>query len=398
MSITCIICNEEGHQHMNCPVLAKAEALFKIVNMEGKQDFSGLSPAPFVGRYGYPKVNVGILAPGEIKEDVWKYDSPRFWAQENYQIPDVVQLRTALINSRFSAHVKDTGRFLEAAQEIGMASQPVDVELHLEQTPVFHLNIDPHAAPLGQSASLKDVDITSNPKIHTKVDRAVSDTDLKAKDALVSLYESGFDENFLSRALSIGNFGIGKNRKLVPTRWSITATDDTLGLSIIEEIKDYAQHEYAAYFGGYLGNNFLVLCFPQPWSYELFEMYTPKPGQWTTDYESVFGRATYVEETAGGYYACRLAVLEMLQRQKRQAGILVLRFITNEYIAPLGVWVVREATRKSVGLKPIIFASKELMLKYAESLARRKFNYDITQILKESNLLKAQQQKSLNVF
>ena len=36
----------------------------KIISkkLEYKKDFFGDSPAPFIGRYGYPNVNVGVLS------------------------------------------------------------------------------------------------------------------------------------------------------------------------------------------------------------------------------------------------------------------------------------------------------------------------------------------------
>ena len=86
-----------------------------------------------------------------------------------------------------------------------------------------------HTAPTGPNGSLIKAKITSNSKIHTKVDKVVSDIDLKSVDAMVYLHKNDFDENFLSKILSIGTLGIKKNRKLVPTRWGITAVDDTLG-------------------------------------------------------------------------------------------------------------------------------------------------------------------------
>ena len=80
-------------------------------------------------------------------------------------------------------------------------------------------------------------------------------------------------------------------------------------------------------------------------------------------------------------------MLEKLASLKRQSTVLVVRFITGEYACPLGVWVVREATRKSMASTPIGFATKELMLKYAKLLVKRKFNYNLDFILKESKLL-----------
>ena len=136
------------------------------------------------------------------------------------------------------------------------------------------MNTDSYVAPMGPHAAVDNIDITSNSKVHTKVDKVVDDIDLKSGEAMHYLYGHGFDENFLSRILSVGNLGVGKNRKLVPTRWSITAVDDTLGKDAIKEIKEHNSAEFSAYFGGYLGNYYLILMFPDVWSYELFERRT----------------------------------------------------------------------------------------------------------------------------
>jgi len=73
---------------------------------------------------------------------------------------------------------------------------------------------------------------------------------------------------------------------------------------------------------------------------------------------------------------------------KRQASVLVIRVITGEYFCPLGVWVVREATRKAMQSEPIEFADASLMLKYASSLLKKKFGLDASQIFRKSILLK----------
>ena len=145
--------------------------------------------------------------------------------------------------------------------------------------------------------------------------------------------------------------------------------------------------------------------FPEVWSYELFETYAPsgwnlsKPLRYSTDYETYSGRKDYAETTAGGYYTVRLAVLEKLRELKRQASVLALRFITDDYTMPLGVFVTREAARKAMSNKMIEFSSKELMLEYSRKLVKKYFNYDADFILKESLLLKnMKQQKKLVNF
>jgi len=401
---------------------SKLKPIFSRKQQELKADFQGTSPTPFVGRFGYPNISVGIMALPEKRNDAWMFDSPRHWASQNMAIDNVIDYRSSLINSRFLANVKvsnvnnshASSKLLEIGQEIGMASKPVDVEINLEQKPVFRLNTFDRMAPTGPNAKLRKAEITENPKIARKVDKVVSDTDLRAGEALNYLYENGYDENFLTKLFSIGNLGVQKARKLVPTRWSITAIDDTLGKNMIEEIKDYEVDSYNAFFGGYLGNYYIIMTFPRQWSYELFETYAGsfekgkdmKQGEtesqgnnmsgkrvWT-DYESVYGRKDYADDTAGGYYAARIGILESLKKRKKQASILALRFITDEYYLPLGVWVVREAVRKAMSNTPIEFEEEEYMLKYARALIKKKFGYDADILLAKSKLMKEMKTQS----
>ncbi|MFH1398540.1 MAG: Nre family DNA repair protein [Candidatus Woesearchaeota archaeon] len=381
-----------------CPIIAKSEARFKV-ERKIKDSFFGSSPSPFVGRFGYPNVNVGVLSVEE--RDSSEHDAPRFWAEHDYKIPKIVDLRSSLVNSQFMVNVRGSHRFLDISQEVGMASKPVEMELKLQRAPTFSWKSDALTAPMGPNAAIKNVEITSNPQIDSRVEKVVDDSDLRATSALSYLYKHNFDENFLTRLLSVGNLGVKTQRRLVPTRWSITAVDDTLGKQLISQIKDYAVGEYCAYFGSYLGNYYLVMLFPEVWSYELFEMYLPKASwnisnelQFSTDYEGYSGRKDYAENCAGGYYAARLPILERLAAVRRQASVLTLRFITGDYYVPLGVWVVREATRKAMAGNPLTFESKELMLEYAIKLVLKKFGCDIGNLLGSSLLLREMKQQS----
>jgi len=381
-----------------CPVCARNSAIYKVRDKIGGNDstnFTSDAVSPFVGRFGYPNVNVGILAPPEQSDDSWLYDAPKFWSSENFEIPKIVDFRSSLLNSRDNVNIKKKIKLIELSQDIAMSSKPVDVEIQLKEKPRFQLNLDSHMAPTGPNAKLKKASLTENPKIHTKVWKVFDDIDLKANEAVNYLYENKFDENFLSRILSVGTLGLKKDRKLVPTRWSIVATDDIIGKSLISEIKDFSETDsYYSFFGNYLGNYYLILMFPEVWSYELFETYAPPNWDYgrelrhTTDYESYSGRKLYASNTVGGYYTVRLAILEKLKEMKRQASVLALRFITDEYTMPLGVWVTRESARKTVSSKPIEFSSKELMLDYARKLIKRKFIYNIDYLLSSSILLK----------
>jgi len=376
---------------------------------EFKKDFQGSSPAPFIGRFSYPKVNIGLLSP-QISGDTSHYDAPKLWSKQNLPIRNIASLRYGLMNSRTQWQVKDAvkkSRFLDICQEVGMAAKPVELEVNLKEKPQLPMKSEKEIIPFGPQSELLKAQITANPKVDSRVEKVARDTDLKAAEAITSLYKKGFEEIFLTKLISVGNLGLEKNRKLVPTRWSITAVDDTVGKKLIEEVKDFQIGEYQAYFGGGWGNYYLLLFFPEVWSYELFESYLDyKINPWSkegnfysTDYEGYEGRKEYTEETAGGYYACRIGILEKMKELKRQHSCLALRFISSEYNIPLGVWVCREATRKSLQEKPLLFASPELMLHYAREIIQRKFGFEIEVLLKESKLLQEKkEQRRLGEF
>ncbi|MBD3259546.1 hypothetical protein GF371_02835 [Candidatus Woesearchaeota archaeon] len=390
-----------------CPILARSTSMFKvkdkIQNSMKQGEFFGSAPAPFVGRFGYPYVNVGILSPPEHLDNAWLLDAPNYWADNDYKIPQIVDCRSQLINSRFKQQINTfDSRFLELTQDVTLSKKPVDVEIKLKKDPYIQMTANPDVLPMGPTANLTKVDLADNPRIPRKIDKITNDTDLLAADGLNYLFHRGFDENYLSEILSVGTLGKKHNRKLVPTRWSITATDDTLCKSMLEKIRTYDNRtDYSAHFGGYLGNYYLILFFPDIWSYELFETYAGKSAwnpdgeiQTMTDFESYRGRTAYAENTVGGYYAARLAAAEKLFHMKRQGSVLCLRFITGEYAVPLGVWVVREAARKALKTKPIFFSSKELMLNYARLKIRKRFNLNLDLLLQKSRLLKEQKQQS----
>ncbi len=391
----CLYC-KAPHVSEQCPVLAKSRSLLHVKQTLSSPTFSGAAPAPFIGQYGYPHVNVGILTPPYIREQAWEYDAPQHWVSEQYAIPRIVDLRSSLVQSRTTAHIKQPTPVVELAQLIGMADKPVDIEVTLKKIPNFSFTVDAHHAPMGPHAPLQKAELTSNPSIPTKVDKIVND-DLLAQEAILSLYEKGTNEHALSKLLSVGV--LGKQRKLVPTKWSITATDDMLGKHLYQEIIQHPTTDDNAFFGSYLGNYYLILFLQGSWSYELFEIALPgvydAMGGVSTDHEDIFGRKDYAHNCAGGYYTVRLAILEKLAALKRQARVLVFRFITSEYTIPLGVWVTREAARNSLAQKPITFATQELLLTYAKHLAQRKFGYDIKHLLILSKVLKEKQQSFL---
>ncbi len=356
-------------------------------------------PSVFIGsKLKYPLVNVGILSPLEKDENAWIYDSPGYWARQNFGIKDVINLREGLLNSRFQSKVteprQDTKRFVQIAQELAMASKPVDVEVELKDRVGQGVRKDRVVMPQGMAAGLKNARITSNVKVDPRLDKAISD-DVKANESITTLYGNNFNEYSLSQILSVGVLGMKKDKKLVPTRWSITATDDIIGKSLLTKIKDYPWiKNYELFFGEFMGNAYLIMFFPNVFSYELFELYLPgsswNPGneiKAATDYENFDGRKTYASSTAGGYYAARLPILEYLEGLKKQASVLAIRIELPSYWAALGVWVVRESVRKALANKKLEFTDMKEMTESSRKIGMIKFAFDTSKILKKSKIV-----------
>ena len=383
----------------------KFEVLKKVADTSFRtRNFANISkldsnspPSVFIGsKMKYPVVNVGILSPLERSNEAWVYDDEKYWAENDFQINDVVKLREGLLNSRFQSQVTDSRvgkKFVEMAQEIAVASRPVDVEIELKHRLNIQNKRDRVITPHGMRAGLKKAKITSNVKIDRRVDKVIND-EIKASQGIEYLYKNNFTEYTLNKILSVGVLGMKKNKRLVPTRWSITATDDTIGKQLLKNVRDYkwvTNHEL--FYGEFMGNCYLIMLFPGVWSYELFELYFPG-SSWnpstemkaSTDFESYGGRKTYASNTVGGYYAARLPILEYLNKIKRQASVLVIRLETPSYWAALGVWVVRESVRKAMK-KKMRFDAREELIESVKKIGMIKYGFDCLEILNKSKLL-----------
>jgi len=348
--------------------------------MKALSQFSGTElhgnspPAVFVGRYGYPKVNLAPLSPPSILKDSSLLEAPERW----FGLPQekIIAMREQLVRSNIKVEInsaRDPSYQIGEIQETAMASDPVEVEIDLKNRPSPKLSFSDSSAPMGPSAEMRKFSLTENPSIPDKIDYLVSDTDVLSTTALNELHKSGIPVSSLSKLLSAGLLGVKKRRKFVPTRWAITAADDTISKSIIESIKDFQQiNEIKLFKSSYLGNNFFILLVPRAWGFEQLEAWAPG-GVWTegakeanviSDHEFYPGRKNYADNVAGAYYAARLAVCEYLKEIKRQASAIVFREITPEYKIALGVWIIRETIRDALTKKPMEFYDLDLALKY----------------------------------
>lgn len=342
----CAQCKGKGMCGLpRCPIVSRFQAQ---VTSRPSSSYQGSSPSVFIGSFGYPDVRGGPLLINDT-------DNPPDWIRDNLGMEDIVGIRSRTIRGNSSIP-----RLAGSLQEIALSSVPVDVDVTFEKPVEFSLNFDGTVAPVGFSGTLKRMDMVGSAKVGRAVDRITSDTDIVATDAVISLKNEGVDVYQIAKLMTSGL--LGKRRKFVPTRWAITAVDDTLSKGLKKEVARFSPLEEILVFSGEIyGNRIVALLVPGTWKYEMLEVWQ-KHSLWAGDDEVIVQDREGMTKNSyspisGAYYSARLAVLEYLTRIRRSARVVVIRSISGDYWAPLGTWVIREAARKAMSSKPVSCAS-----------------------------------------
>lgn len=344
-----------------CPLLAEVRSRLPTFQPRRVDELNGPSPpSVFVGRYNYPKITAGPLAIVAGNEESESLPAPADPADLYGQPLETVAARGVnLVRGRQAVGVTDArspGRILQTTQELAMAERDVDIEMsfrnpiHLGGQPTF----DSLTRPLGPTGEVIRAEVTSNAVIPRKVDSVVDETHLLATDAVEELNQTGVGEAHLTRLLSAGLLGHQQRRRLVPTRWAITATDDMLGKRLFEQVRDLPSLGAVEWrTAEYLDNTFHIILTPGAWAFHMLECWH-KGSLWASemrvigDWEEEKPRTDYAARVTGAYYAARLAVFEHLLARGRSGSCLIWRDIGPGYWAPVGVWLIREAMRDAM--------------------------------------------------
>jgi hypothetical protein len=385
----CKICGED-----NCK--KHSFLLGKIITLK---EFSGSSPPEiFVGRWNYPNVYTGILSPEE-SGNMQILSSAELWHKNKLSIPQILSFRNKLIYGRTTTNIKaareSNSKFLPVMQEVAMTHKSVSTEFKLKKPITKNLERDSKTPLIQHAAEVAQVRLQENAIVRPKVDYLVNDTDAKSATSILELDKAGIETSNIIKLLSAGLLGLKSNRKLVPTRWSITAVDDTLSKNKLKQIKTFQEiSEILVFNAEYIGNHYEFLLLPDKFSFEVIEMSLKSLGVWH-DYETFFARTKYADDVTGAYYVNRLALCEYLERIKRQAQCLVFREVRPEYYAPLGVGILRQISREAFTKVPEKFPSIDEALKSIQS----RLKLPISQFTRHSVLLKNHgKQKKLSSF
>jgi len=364
------------------------------------QNFMGSTPPEiFIGKWNYPNVYTGILAPPETG-DTSIMSSPESWHQNKLSISQITNYRNQLIYGRTQSNIKKLEtKFLSVVKEVAMTHKSIATEFFLKKPVTANKEQDDRSPLIPKAAEIEKAELQENATVNPKVDYLVNDKETKSATAIKELHKANIETSTIIKILSAGLLGLKKNRKLVPSRWAITAVDDTISKNKLEKIKQYQEiSEYLVFHSEYLGNHYEFLLIPDTFTFEVIEISIKNPYKvavWQ-DYETIFSRKKYAESVTGAYYVNRLALTEYLESIKRQATCIVMREIRPQYYAPCGVGILRETSREAFKNLPEKFNTiKEALNSIQKRIRQPVSNYtDKSVILK----MKKSQSKLSNFF
>ncbi|WP_457614634.1 hypothetical protein [Methanopyrus sp.] len=320
-----------------CPFL---DALNEVRTRLSSRNINGYTVTAHVSWRGYPRV---IVAPG-----IGEHRTP----DEGSVLADLpyekaLKMRALTFRRyRGKRSVRDPMDLSDPEVESAVSMRPVESTLKVRRRLNDASRSSPFIGPLVEG----ELELDGTPKVPRDLERYHQD-DVKAEEAVVGLYQHGYDESYIARALSLGL--LGRNRRMVPTRWSVAAVDSMISEHLARKVRELpVSSEYRVLSGEMFGNEIWLILRPEPLSYELIESYEPG-APWSDRTRIAVLRDSEVKdckepnETGGAYFAARLAALEWCSELGKQHGITVIRIVRREYSAPLGAWVIREAVRRA---------------------------------------------------
>ena len=311
----------------------------------GKELEGSSPPSVFIGSWNYPDVFAGpMIAP--LHGDTAIMDMPESWIPGQKTQEEIIQYRLSLVRGKHRIHAADLDNpFVEKLQEISLSASSVESEVSFAIQP-RGMSFSEEHTPFGPSAPIERFEIESG-RWNRDLEKVYYDTDLRSAEAVLDLHHKGVPFSGIQKAFSVGTMGTDSLRHLVPTRWAITACDTIIGDRLLSEVKKnplidtLRVHEFSS-----LHNNYAVILMPTGWQYEWSEAFLHVMGNEELVFSDHEGRKKKTEYSplGGCYYTCKMAVLEALAREKKQAGAIILREALHGYV-PMGVFNVRENVR-----------------------------------------------------
>ncbi|MCE4615371.1 MAG: Nre family DNA repair protein [Desulfurococcales archaeon] len=374
-----------------CPLLERYKWQVHGVQLIKDNDVEAPTPpSVLVGEHGYPYVRLYYTTtPGSTNPSI--HDDPLTWANKEYSLRRIIALRSQTISGIIRIEAIHPWELYNKELSLAAVSiKPVSSEVILERKPKPSLVFNGTTKPMGPASPARKVTIEENPCIPKPIEKILTD-DIKSSKAVWYLYRHGINIYNIIKAFTLGMTGTLRNRKIVPTRWGITAVDSIIADRMIREIRSYSIiNEAQLYYRYYIGNSYTIIFLPELYEAEWIEIWYPST-PWVPSYDKPAivkvqeDHRGKFDKIDGGYLAARLSVVEKLYSLHRQAAVLIIREVFPSYYAPVGNWQIRETVRKALVHPPV---NKPRTIQELIEALNKYVRYDVKKLVKESYLIR----------
>ncbi len=348
-----------------CPILDSFQSQLRAsLSVKGREASGSTPPGVLIGESGYPRVNLYYMVPpGIIGEKAREYEDPVGWASRRITLSSIIRLRSSLLSVKLRVNAYDPiTLYTREISPALISEKPIQTEAILAKPPIPRLSFSGISKPVGPTAPAERIRVAENPKPPSKIESLVWD-DAPAAEAVWEAYRSGVDIYEIQRAFMLGLLGTIRRRRLVPTRWAITAVDEIVSSRLLKHIRGMREiSEYMVYFGEYLGNRFTIVLLPGYGRIEWIEVWRPNT-LWTRRASQpviyyLFEDPRGVKSSEdGGYSAAKISVLEYMYKNNIRSDVLIIREILPSYYAPVGNWHIRETVKRALEAGPLLRSS-----------------------------------------
>ncbi len=383
----CVVCR--GYKRLcgrvKCPILERLRVHLRLSRELRSTHYQSHSGSALVFEARYPSVYVGPQLAVQVVPEYVAFPE-LMWGLD---LDTIVRIRSSTLYSYVRLGTV-RARVMDEVRDVALSIRPVLTEVRLRKRPILDLKFDGVTEPIGPRAPLDSISLSENPCIPYSVERLIEELG-RTRELVVELYRRGFIHSYIARVISCGLAGAPHRRRLVPTRWSISATDKVLSDFFVEQVRRFpVGSDYLVSWCRYLGNIYVVVLLPERWGLELIEVWLPSSVWVQVGGEAVVVR--YCEyfrggsvPSDGGYLAVRYAVSRYLYEvQRRQYRGVVLRVVTSEYYSPVGSWQIRESIVRALRSNVVKLTTIDEVLNYIDEVLRPYGRY-----LRESDFLKA---------
>lgn len=360
------------------------------------KEIEGYGTAPIVGEKNYPFLQIhnssnedkanNFMNSGEIVKQGYK---------------EIFHLKAKnILGSTQNTHIRrTTDRINNEIIDIYKSKKAIEFNSTFEKELKFDKVLSNKVSGImGSKNELESLNATENTSTNKQIEKYESN-DAKAKEAVIKLYEHGENEQQIIHLLALGIFGVSINKKLVPSKWAITAYDTMIQNHLHKKILKYNPiNQYEVYYYQNKSDTHVNILLPdhymgthtEDWANSYSDEWNGFNVDWFNNANKL---STPKALNAGGYYATKIALNEHLNSRKKQAAAIMIRRI-RDYDVPLGVVFVRECVRES--FKNQVF--KTSSFSELDNFIKTKFPDHYKHFINSKVLKEQKKQMKLNKF